>query len=134
MHALTGLRGYRVEPDVRAHDANPAEYDLLVIPDGPAAESLRLQEGAVDLARTFVQEAKVAAVGHGPQVLISAGALDNRAVTCSPGIRDDVRAAGAEYRDEAAVRDGNLLTGRGPDDLPEFCREMVRLIRAVAKV
>jgi protease I len=134
MHALTGLHGYRVEPDVRVHEANPAEFDLLVIPDGPATETLRLREGALDLARTFVQEAKVAAVGHGPQVLISAGALDNRTVTCAPGIRDDVRAAGADYRDEAAVRDGNLLTGRGPDDLPEFCREMIRLIRAVAKV
>lgn len=132
MHAMTGRHGYRVEPDVRVHDTNPAEFDLLVIPDGPATEALRLREGAVDLARTFMQEGKVAAVGHGPQLLISAGALDNRTVTCAPGIRDDVRAAGADYRDEAAVRDGNLLTGRGPDDLPEFCKEMVRMLRSGA--
>lgn len=133
MHSVAGLHGYRVEPDVRSHEVNPAEFDLLVIPDGPAAETLRLREGAVDLARTFVQEGRVAAVGHGPQLLISAGALDARTVTCAPGIRDDVRAAGAVYRDEAAVVDGNLLTGRGPDDLPEFCRHMVALLRAGAK-
>ena len=76
----------------------------------------------------------MAAIGHGPQLLISAGALDGRAVTCAPGIRDDVRAAGAAYRDEAVVLDGNLLTGRGPDDLPAFCRQMMRLLRAGSKV
>jgi protease I len=133
LHALTGQHGYRVEPDARIHELNPAEFDLLVIPDGPAATHLRLREAAVDVARTFMQEGRVAAVGHGPQVLISAGALDGRTVTCTPGIRDDVRAGGAAYRDEAAVLDGNLLTGRGPDDLPEFCRLMARLLRVAAR-
>ena len=135
MHGITGLRGYQVEPDVRIHDANPAEYGLLVIPDGPAIEHLRLREEAVAVARTFVQEGMpVAAVGHGPQLLLSAGALDGKRVTCTPGIRDDVRAAGAEYHDEAMVLDGSLLTGRGADDLPAFCRQLVRLARTAVKV
>lgn len=126
MHALTGQRGYRVEPDTPIHEINPAEYDLLVIPGGPAAERLRLREEAVDVTRTFAQDGmRVAAIGHGPQLLISAGVLDGRVVTCDPGIRDDVRAAGAFYRDEAVVRDGTLLTGRGPDDLPAFCQQLV---------
>jgi protease I len=132
LHAAEGVHGYRVEPDVRIHEVNPAEYDLLIIPDGPAAEKLRQVEAAVDLARTFMQESQVAAIGHGAQLLISAGALDNRTVTCSPGIRDDVRAAGANYRDEAAIVDGNLLTGRGADDLPEFGRAVVRFLRSAA--
>jgi protease I len=131
MRPLTGQHGYRVEPDTPIHEVNPAEYEVLILPDGPAAERLRLREEAVDVARTFMQEgARVAALGHGPQVLISAGALDNRAVTCAPGIRDDVRAAGAVYRDEAVVTDGNLLTGRGPDDLPAFCRRLVAFLSA----
>jgi protease I len=71
---------------------------------------------------------KVAAVGHGLQLLISAGTLDGRRVTCAPGIRDDVRAAGALYRDEAAMADGNLLTGRGPDDLPAFVQAMMTML------
>jgi protease I len=128
LHALTGSHGYRVEPDAPIHEVNPSDYDLLLIPDGPAVERLRLREEAVDVARTFMQEARVAAIGHGPQLLISAQALDGRAVTCSPGIRDDVRAAGADYRDEPVVLEGPLLTGRGPDDLPAFCKALVRVM------
>jgi protease I len=127
MHVLTGEHDYRVEPDTTIHEVNPAEYDLLLIPDGPCGERLRVREEAVDVTRTFMQEGmRVAAVGHGLQLLISAGALDGRRVTCSPGIRDDVRAAGANYRDEAVVLDGNLITARGADDLPAFARALVR--------
>ncbi|MFM8273925.1 MAG: type 1 glutamine amidotransferase domain-containing protein [Gemmata sp.] len=126
MHAVTGLHGYAVEPDLAIHDVNPAEYDLLLIPHGPAAERLRQREEAVDVARTFIEDGmKVAAIGHGAQLLISAGALDGRRVTCSHGIRDDVRAAGAVYRDAAVVADGNLLTCRGADDLPAFAAALM---------
>jgi protease I len=93
-----------------------------------------LHESAVGIARTFLEEGgRVAAIGHGPQVLISAGGLDGRTVTCAPGIRDDVRAAGANYRDEAVVRDGDLLTGRDGDDLPEFTRALVRQLGGVVR-
>ena len=60
----------------------------------------------------------------GAQLLISAGALDGRVVTCSPGIRDDVRATGAAYRDEGVVISGNLISCRGNDDLPAFCQRL----------
>lgn len=134
MHGLSGVHGYPVEPNARIHDVNPAEFDLLVIPDGPAAERLRIREAAVDVVRTFSQDGLIAAIGHGPQLLISAGVLDGRTVTCSPGIRDDVRAAGATYRDAAFVQDNNLLTGRSPDDLPEFSRALIRFLKSGAKV
>ena len=130
--AAAGEHGYRVEPDLRLHEVVPAEYDLLLIPDGRAVERLRVRAAAVDVVRTFVEDGRpVAAVGHGAQLLLSAGVLDGRTVTCSPGIRDDVRAAGAVYRDEAVVRDGMILTGRGPDDLPAFCRAMLELVAVV---
>jgi protease I len=130
MHAVTGVHGYRVEPDARIYEVNPTEFDALVLPGGPGAERLRQREEAVDVVRTFVQDgvSRVAAVGHGPQLLISAGVLDGRVVTCDPGIRDDVRAAGAIYRDEAVVRDAALLTARGADELPFLCRELVRAV------
>jgi protease I len=72
----------------------------------------------------------VAALGHGAQVLISAGTLDGRTVTCSLGIRDDVRMAGAFYRDESTILDKSLLTGRSIDDLPEFSRRLIALAKA----
>jgi protease I len=135
MTAVTGKHGHRVEPDMTIQDVNTDEFDLLVVPDGGCNEKVRLLGEAVDVARTMVQDGKVvASVGHGAQLLISAGALDARTVTCSPGIRDDVRAAGALYRDESTIVDGNLLTCRGADDLPEMSRRLVALLKSPAVV
>jgi len=123
---ITGLHGYKVEADTPIREVNPQEYDVLVIPGGRSPERLRLREEAVDVARTFMEEdRRVAALGHGLQLLISAGALNGRRVTCAPGIRDDIRAAGASYLDHAVIVDGCLTTGRGSDDLPEFCRQLM---------
>ncbi|VTR96882.1 type 1 glutamine amidotransferase domain-containing protein [Tuwongella immobilis] len=122
----TGSHGYVVEADSPIAEINPNEYDLLVIPGGQAPARLRLREDAVGIARTFLEDGRrVAAIDHGVQLLISAGGLDSRKVTCHPSIRDDVRFAGANYRDEAVVVDGSLLTGRGNEDLPQFCRSLV---------
>jgi protease I len=123
---LTGQHGYQLEPDMPIRELNPAEYDLLIIPGGQSPERLRLREDAVDIARTFMEDdRRVAAICRGPQLLISAGALGGRTATCTPAIRDDIRAAGAMYRDEAVVVDGNLFTCRGVDDLPHFCRQLL---------
>jgi protease I len=123
---VTGQHGYRVEPDMPIREINPAEYDLLIIPGGRAPEILRLREEAVAMARMFSEEERwIAAIGHGVQLLISAGAINGRAVTCETAIRDDVRAAGAIYRDEAVVVDGMLITARDPDDLPQLCQQLM---------
>jgi protease I len=123
---VTGLHGYVVEPDMPIPELNPSEYDVLIIPGGRSPEKLRLREDAVDLTRTFIQEGTlVAAIGHGPQLLLSAGAIDNKIVTCSPSIRDDVKCAGATYRDGSIVVDGSLITARSSDDLPEFCGSII---------
>jgi protease I len=131
MNVVTGMHGYRVEPDTPIHELNPSEYDLLYIPGGTSVEKLRLREEAVDVTRTFIGEERiVAAIGHGAQLLISAQALDRRTATCTPGIRDDVRAADAIYRDEAVVVDGNLITSRNNDDLPQFCQQLIASLGA----
>ncbi len=70
----------------------------------------------------------VAAICHGPQVLISAGLVSGRKLTCYQGVRDDVIAAGGRYEDAELVVDGNLITSRFPDDLPAFCRELMHQI------
>jgi deglycase len=131
---VTGLHGYVVEPDMPVPEVNPSEYVLLVIPGGRAPERLRLQEEAVDLTRTFAQDGSlVAAIGHGPQLLLSAGALDGKSATCAPGIRDDVRSVAGSYRDEGVVVDGPLITARGSDELPQFCEQIVAALGAKSR-
>src|SRR5262245_3888001 len=130
---VTGQHGYRVEADTPIREVNPAEYDLLLIPGGQSPERLRLREEAVDIARTFMDEDRpVAVIGHGPQRLISAGSLQGKQATSTAGIRDDLRAADASYRDEAVVQDGNLLTCRSNDDLADFCRQMMSFLHTRA--
>jgi protease I len=128
---VVGLHGYAIQPDMAIQNVTPSDYDVLVIPGGRSPERLRLSEEAVDLARTFVQDGTpVAAIGHGPQLLISAGAIDGKSITCEPGIRDDVRGAGGSYQDEEVVVDGGLITARGTDEIHLFCESIVSVVGA----
>ena len=78
------------------------------------------------LVKEFHKRGKlIAAICHGPQVLISAGIVKDRRMTCYAAVKDDLINAGAIYVDEPAVRDGNIITARVPDDLPEFCRLII---------
>jgi len=126
-----GLRGFPIEADTSITAVEQVEYDLLLIPGGQSPERLRVLEEAVDIARKFMREGRpVAAIGHGPQLLISAGSLYTKRATSAPDIRDDLRAGGAIYHDRAIIHDGNLLTGRSNEDLPQFCRELVAFLAA----
>ena len=119
--------------DLAVADAEASEFDLLIIPGGGAPEALRLNPAVLDFTRRFLDEGKpVAAICHGPQVLISAGVLPGRSVTCFEGIRDDVRLAGARYRDKPVVVDRNLVTSRVPGDLPAFNQAILALLTASA--
>ena len=132
---LVGQHGYRVEPDMPIQELNPSEYDLLVVPGGSSPEKLRLREQSVDVTRTFMEEDRlIAVIGHGAQLLISSGVVDGRALTCHPGIRDDVRAAGGSYRDEAVVKSGNLISSRTREDLPQFCRQIIASLTSKSRV
>jgi deglycase len=130
---ITGLHGHRVEADTPISEAAPSEYDMLVIPGGQSPERLRLREEAIDVVRTFMDaDCPVAAIGHGPHLLISAGSLHDRQATSAREICDDLRVADANYVDVGTVRDGHLLTCRGNDDLAQFCKQLVSLLRVGA--
>jgi protease I len=127
---ITGKHGYDFEPNMKISEADAEDYDLLVLPGGKASERVRMVPESVEIARSMLEAGKtVAAVCHGIQTLISADILKGRRVTCWPAIRDDAKAAGAEYLDQEVVVDGNLVTSRCPDDLPAFCREMFAAAR-----
>lgn len=127
---ITGKHGYSVEADAAFKDIDPSEYGLLVISGGKGPEKMRLDKNALDITRHFFTENKpVAAICHGPQVLISAGVVKGRKATAWPGVIDDLTAAGARTEDKEVVVDGNLITSRGPKDLYAFGREMMKKVK-----
>lgn len=124
---------FTVEADLLLNEVDPAAYDGLILPGGSAPEKIRVVPSALELARYFDRNRlPVAAICHGPQILISAGTLRGKKCTAYPGIRDDVIAAGGLYEDAEVVvdRDARLVTSRRPGDLPAFMREFVALIKA----
>ena len=115
--------GDEFEVDVLLEDAQPSDYDALVLPGGVMnPDFLRVNEQAVRFARSFFDDEKpVAAICHGPWTLIEAGVIKGRRMTSYKSIRTDLINAGADWVDEEVVEDGNLVTSRNPDDIPAFC-------------
>ena len=117
---------YRVS---RLEELQAAEIDCVLFPGGYSPDALRLHAGTLELVRECHRQGKLlAAICHGPWVLISAGVMKGKRATGYIAVRDDLVNAGAEFVDVPAVRDGNILTGRVPDDLPEFCGEIIRAL------
>lgn len=118
---VKGKKGGSMAPDATFAEVTPDQFDMLVIPGGGAPENLRIVDDAVAFTRDFIGQGRpVAAICHGPQLLISADVLGGRTLTSVNKIRDDVRNAGGNYVDQALVIDGNLITSRTPADLPQF--------------
>jgi protease I len=91
-------------------------------------DKLRMQPKAVEFVKAFFDAGKpVAAICHGPWTVIEAGAARGRRIASWPSLKTDLRNAGAEWVDQEAVVDGNLITSRNPDDIPAFNREMIAL-------
>ncbi len=110
-----------VRVDTTADKANTADFDAIVVPGGYAPDKMRLHQGMVDLVRKAYDQGKiVAAICHGPQLLISADIVRGHKVTSWASVAVDLRNAGALWVDEPVVRDGNLITSRKPTDLPQF--------------
>lgn len=129
---IVGKKGYSIRADVRYADVDTDKFDALVIPGGKSPERVRVHGDAVKIVRSFVEKEKViAAICHGPQVLISAGVVKGKRMTSWIGIRDDLIAAGAIYDDAEVVVDRGIITSRKPDDLPAFCRELLRVVKSV---
>jgi protease I len=126
-----GKRGQIILSDKAAIRLRSADYDALVIPGGHAPDRMRMRHAMVDFARDMVTAAKpVAAICHGPQLLISADVLRGRTLTCWPSIAVDVRNAGGLYVDRPVVEDRNLITSRKPDDVPQFTAALVNALRS----
>jgi len=107
-------------------EINSSDVDAIVIPGGFSPDVLRIHQGCLDLVKSLYEKNKIiAAICHGPQVLISAGIVRGKSITSYAAVRDDLINAGANYEDSPVVIDGNIITSRVPDDLPDFCLKII---------
>jgi protease I len=120
-------KGGSFKVDKTIEEAQPAEYDGLVLPGGVAnPDRLRTDENVVDFIREFAASGKpIAVICHGPWTLIEAGVVEGRTITSWPSLQTDLRNAGATWVDQEVVVDKGLVSSRKPDDLPAFNTKLI---------
>jgi protease I len=126
-----GKRGSaEVTVDTTADKVEASQFDAIIVPGGYAPDKMRLHQPMVDLVRKAHAEGKIiAAVCHGPQLLISADIVKGRRVTSWPSVAVDLKNAGAIWIDEPMVKDGNIITSRKPADLQKFNEAIIEALR-----
>jgi protease I len=122
--------GKTIRPDLTVDQARADDFDALILPGGVRnPDQLRSHRNVIDLIRAFAAQGKpVAAICHGPWLLVEADLVRGRTATSWPSIRTDLRNAGANVVDEPAVTDGNIVTSRNPDDVEAFTKAIIELI------
>lgn len=124
-----GKHGYPVMVEMHINQALPSDFDAVVIPGGYAPDYLRRHSSVLAFIKKMHEDGKViAAICHAPWVLISAGIVHDKRMTCFPSIKDDVINAGAHYEDTVVVRDDHLITSRSPPDLGAFCQCIIQTL------
>ena len=119
--SIIGKNGFHIYPTITLNEVDPKQYDILILPGGKGPALIRNDIKALEIARYFFHHNKlVAAICHGPQILISAGLMKGRVSTGYKSIAKELEEAGAIYKDEEVVIDKNLITSRQPSDLHAF--------------
>ncbi|MBM3897625.1 MAG: type 1 glutamine amidotransferase [Thaumarchaeota archaeon] len=120
---------YDAKTDAKVDNININQFDAIIIPGGWAPDYMRRYPKMIEFIRNANMKNKIiAAICHAGSLLVSAGVLKGRTVTCFKAIKDDVINAGANYVDKEVVVDNNLVTSRHPSDLPAFSRELVKIL------
>lgn len=124
--------GKKIRPDLLVNDARAEDYDALLLPGGVGnPDQLRMHRDVIDLICDFDRAGKpIAAICHGPWLLVEANLLDGKRATCWPSIRTDLKNAGATLVDGEAVTDGNIITSRKPEDVPAFTAALIDAIQS----
>ena len=128
--------GKTIRPDLTVDQANADDFDALILPGGVRnPDHLRMNTKAIALIKEFDRQGKpIGAICHAPWLLVEADLLRGKTATSWPSIRTDVRNAGANVVDEAAVTDGNIVTSRNPRDVEEFTNALIDLIENAPEV
>jgi protease I len=124
-----GEYGLTIESSFSPKNVNIDDYVAIIIPGGRAPDRMRTNKSMINLVKKAFQKGKViAAICHGPQLLIETGVMNGKRATCYVSVSTDLKNAGGIYLDKSVVVDGNLVTSRFPADLPNFCRETLKLL------
>ena len=128
--------GRVIRPDLTIEQANARDFDALLLPGGVRnPDALRTNAAAIALIRSFAEAGKpIAAICHGPWLLVEADVLRGRTATAWPSIRTDLRNAGAIVVDEPAVTDGNIVTSRKPEDVEAFTEALIAIIEGAPAI
>ena len=128
--------GKTIRPDMTVEQANSDDFDALILPGGVRnPDQLRMHDNVIALVRRFAEQGKpIGAICHGPWLLVEADLLRGCTATSWPSIRTDLKNAGANIVDQAAVTDGNIVTSRKPDDVEAFTDALIALIEDAPEV
>jgi deglycase len=128
--------GKTIRPDLTLDQARADDFDALILPGGVRnPDHLRMNVKAIELIKQFARQGKpVAAICHGPWLLIEADLVRGRTATSWPSIRTDLRNAGATVVDRPVVVDGNVVTSRNPQDVEEFTNALIDLVEQAPEV
>jgi protease I len=128
--------GKTIRPDLTVDEALADDFDALILPGGVRnPDHLRMNVRVIQLIKDFAEQGKpIGAICHGPWLLVEADLLRGRTATSWPSIRTDLRNAGANVVDEAAVTDGNIVTSRNPQDVEEFTNAIIDLVENAPEV
>jgi protease I len=123
--------GESVKVDALLEDVDADDFDALLLPGGQMnPDKLRMEDKAIDLVEEFDSAGKpIAAICHGPWLLVEADIVGGRTVTGWPSIRTDLENAGGDVVDEEVVVDGNLITSRKPEDIPAFSKALIEALQ-----
>lgn len=122
--------GYPCVSGISATEADAGDYDCMLVPGGFAPDFMRRSADVIKFANDMVDSGRIiAAICHGGWLLCSTKIYKGKKATCFMAIKDDIINAGAEYKDDECVVDGNLITSRKPDDLPAFCTAVMEALK-----
>jgi protease I len=128
----TGEHGVTFTSDLSVDEVDLNDYDAVIVPGGKGPDRMRLNSRFAEIVSDANQRGMViAAICHGPQVLISADVVRRKTMTSWPSVRVDLKNAGANVVDQPAVTDGNIVTSRWPADLPDFCAATINLLHKI---
>jgi len=126
----TGKYGVHCEATLTFDEVDPKDYDGVLVPGGWAPDKLRRFPKVLEIVKSMNDDGKlIGEICHAGWVLISAGILDGRKVTSTPGIKDDMENAGATWLDKTVVVDGNIISARRPPDIPEYNKALVEFLK-----